>query len=405
MRCDRVVLCLALLLLLSAPHTDAKSCPVTYELTQPRGGPGMLMGGVLNTAACRSADSGAACERSGYWAEECRMQTSSNEFGVCDDAQRAVGLGVARKIKGGAPLRLSPCDLFPYLRGRTLWLMGDSHTKGLFKALQCFLFDLWDGKQECSPGADDDLVRRLDDLPLMRGESKCIHLAGGGRVCRVQTVLGASVVGGDPRVPEGGVLKLLREKFASPDDIFLLQFGIWDFKAGVDAGAAALRDALKKLGEDYQRTKKTFPHVIYRETPASHDKDAAHDTCRPASKGWILDYDTGALSVDPTKRSQSGASAARGGLINGLARDVLKRYRLPVMGGYSYSLPLHGGHVMRRGTAALDCLHYCSFGLGEILVYELYRQLRVGLAGVKPLPEAAAARAPERVCRPLLGAY
>jgi hypothetical protein len=57
-------------------------------------------------------------------AEECKYPSSSKAFAVCSDEQRALGLQMARKLHGGAPLRMSPCDIFPYIRGRTLWLVG-----------------------------------------------------------------------------------------------------------------------------------------------------------------------------------------------------------------------------------------------------------------------------------------
>jgi hypothetical protein len=57
-------------------------------------------------------------------AEECKMLTSSQTFAVCNDEQRAAGMELAKKLHAGAALRASPCDLWPYLRGRTLWLIG-----------------------------------------------------------------------------------------------------------------------------------------------------------------------------------------------------------------------------------------------------------------------------------------
>lgn len=123
--------------------------------------------------------------------------------------------------------------------------------------------------------------------------------------------------------------------------------------------------------------------------------------------GDLLDYATGALDID-NKRSAAAALAARGGAVNAPARDILSNFGVPILPGYSISLPLNGNHVMLRGTSDLDCLHYCSFGYSEIMIYELARQLRGGLAGVKPLSDAAAAAAaarPKRVCKPTPGTY
>jgi hypothetical protein len=57
-------------------------------------------------------------------AEECKFPTSSDGFGVCNEEQRAAGLKIAEQLHGGDAMRTTPCDLFPYIRGRTLWLIG-----------------------------------------------------------------------------------------------------------------------------------------------------------------------------------------------------------------------------------------------------------------------------------------
>jgi hypothetical protein len=98
-----------------------------------------------------------------------------------------------------------------------------------------------------------------------------------------------------------------------------------------------------------------------------------------------MDYMTGQLYVQPNARSAGAQALVRGGLLNSVAREVLPQYDVPIMGGFSYSVPLHIAHPEMRGTSALDCLHYCSFGLPEILIYELTRTLRMGRAGVSPL--------------------
>ena len=36
-------------------------------------------------------------------------------------------------------LSFSACDLWPSIRGKTLWIMGDSHSYDLFHSVACFL--------------------------------------------------------------------------------------------------------------------------------------------------------------------------------------------------------------------------------------------------------------------------
>jgi hypothetical protein len=39
-------------------------------------------------------------------------------------AATAAAADVAKTLSGGAILGMSPCDIMPYLQGRTLWLIG-----------------------------------------------------------------------------------------------------------------------------------------------------------------------------------------------------------------------------------------------------------------------------------------
>ena len=158
---------------------------------------------------------------------------------------------------------------------------SDSHSKQLYRALQCFLIDFWPGQAECAVSASRGDVARLDDLPTRPGETKCFNVLGGGRVCQVHNVLGDSLLD-NKNVSDGGVLPMLRRRFADPRDIFLVQFAAWHNKLG-PPGIERMRAALKKLGEEYAVSGAKWPHLIYRESPMTHDKDAKQ--CLPAAPG------------------------------------------------------------------------------------------------------------------------
>jgi hypothetical protein len=80
--------------------------------------------------------------------------------------------------------------------GCALAVCRDSHSKSLYKALQCFLIDFWN-HQECETSTDTTAVSQLFNLPERSGFQKCLHLLGpgGGRICIVEVVLGTSFVG------------------------------------------------------------------------------------------------------------------------------------------------------------------------------------------------------------------
>ena len=61
-------------------------------------------------------------------------------YAVQEDQDRLVdayiGLAEAGSTFAANLLRFTPCDLWPYLRGRTLWLVGDSITQVSPSSLQ-----------------------------------------------------------------------------------------------------------------------------------------------------------------------------------------------------------------------------------------------------------------------------
>ncbi|KIZ01069.1 hypothetical protein MNEG_6896, partial [Monoraphidium neglectum] len=80
--------------------------------------------------------------------------------------------------------------------------------------------------------------------------------------------------------------------------------------------------------------------------------------------GWLFDYATGTLAVDPSKRSAFAAATVRGGVVNAPARDILPRFGIPILPTYAASIPLHENHDMMQGTTSVDCIHYCAPGMG-----------------------------------------
>jgi hypothetical protein len=82
--------------------------------------------------------------------------------------------------------------------------------------------------------------------------------------------------------------------------------------------------------------------------------------------GYGLDYANGTLFVQPNVRSDAVAALVRGGPVNAPAREILPSYGVPIIGGHSFSVPLHVAHPAMRGSSELDCLHYCQLGVPEV---------------------------------------
>jgi len=354
---------------------SGQSCPASYGYGTSKP---LLLGGLYESNVCTSG-----CKsRNSDWGKECRFDPNQGQWGVCTWEQRQQSLPYLEAAGRGAALNMKPCDIWPYIRGRTLWIIGDSFAKDLYKSMQCFLMDFWP-HTECKPHTDSYLVKVLYDIPVQSGQSKCIHMPGLTRICMVRTVLGQQYVS-DKSIPYGGVLPYLQAKFAKPEDIFLINFGVWHRKQGED-GFRQYDKALKDLVRFYQKTKGRFPYLLFKETPADHKKDMERGTCVPYG-GIMYDRWNGNLYAQPTARGVAVTSVLRGTRLNRIARDVLTNH-VPFFGrtGYELSVALYNQHVGTRGVSELDCLHYCQPGLPQIWVWEVYDALRSGLGGVYAL--------------------
>ena len=89
----------------------------------------------------------------------CGVQYESNGP-ICSDWVREGQLAEYRARGWASILSATPCDLWRFLRGRTLWIMGDSQSQDFFKALQCFL-------HECA--IDIRVVCNMPKTPRMSG--------------------------------------------------------------------------------------------------------------------------------------------------------------------------------------------------------------------------------------------
>lgn len=139
MKClnDRLVLLLLLLLvcLLAEPQTcrteghndQHNSCPVYYERQDvqqiQQGRVPYLFGGIYKDRPCLN------CKRGGLWSKYCSFGAQPTgqphwDQQTCSGQQTGFFLRALGLKQGPEMLQLTPCDLWPYLRGRTLWVIG-----------------------------------------------------------------------------------------------------------------------------------------------------------------------------------------------------------------------------------------------------------------------------------------
>lgn len=56
--------------------------------------------------------------------EVCKFKSYMTDAKDCTAEQTQATIQLAQREVGNAPMELSPCDMYPLLRGRTMWLIG-----------------------------------------------------------------------------------------------------------------------------------------------------------------------------------------------------------------------------------------------------------------------------------------
>jgi hypothetical protein len=103
------------------------SCPVHYERQElqqiQQGRVPYLFGGIYADRPCLN------CKRGGLWSKFCSFGAQPTgqphwDQQICSAQQTGFFKGVLSLRQGPEMLQLTPCDLWPHLRGRTLWVIG-----------------------------------------------------------------------------------------------------------------------------------------------------------------------------------------------------------------------------------------------------------------------------------------
>ncbi|WIA12321.1 hypothetical protein OEZ85_012376 [Tetradesmus obliquus] len=271
-------------------------------------------------------------------------------------------------------LVFTPCELHAYLRGRTLWLSGDSLMQNYYYALRCFMIDFWDHSLgECQVSSDSSIEQQIyhaadtnissplgsrviTDLP------RCLWLAAGGRICWVHSVRGEEIADPDPQNP--GLLQTLQATVAQPQDIFYVNFGRWHFSNCAGLQSAPYKQSLWNLGKLYEKTRDVFPNLLFK--VSAHD----HTACRDGAR-W--EQPTSCLPAE-----QGGYPMMTGRRVMQSAENILGKFNVPIVNTYNDTVLLHDGHITDRpiGGREVDCIHYCSPGVPEFDMWSMYKALR-----------------------------
>jgi hypothetical protein len=104
-------------------------CPVHYADSSYRSRP-VLFGGLTSTS-CQGLPNSPGCaprDNATKWSRACnftpRQGSSLVNTEMCTEEQVQGVISLLRSLDKEEILSFTPCDLWPYLRGRTLWLIG-----------------------------------------------------------------------------------------------------------------------------------------------------------------------------------------------------------------------------------------------------------------------------------------
>ncbi|KAF6251417.1 hypothetical protein COO60DRAFT_619659 [Scenedesmus sp. NREL 46B-D3] len=383
--CSLLLLLLTQTQLLSVATPDegpAATCPFTYEehsLGDIRSGAKRpyLFGGIYNQTKRDCIN----CQRGGLWANFCSFSSKGNAVPFWDNqlcSSQTVDAVIGRVLKQNNHdlLSMTPCELWPYLRGRTTWVIGDSMSKDLFKAIKCFMLEFQD-LATYHASSNYTAMHLLDSIPKF-GEPRCVHMPQRTRLCQIHAIQGDLFIEGNRT--KIGVLPLLQQSMAHFHDIFIVNFGLWHG----ETKQPEYKQNLHQLGKFYTDTKAKFPNLFWMETPKQHFDSVDGDykvpwigkrkgpfTCQPV-QGLSMDAD-GALHAD------AGNAVAefvmQGSWRNIMARDILaKKYKLPFIPVYNSSATAWQFH--RVNFDGQECSHYCHPSIPQLWVWVLKQTLQ-----------------------------
>ncbi|KAL4444037.1 hypothetical protein ABPG75_011774 [Micractinium tetrahymenae] len=347
---------------LTAAPGDDGGCPAAYErmtvdeiraaLWKPSWQRPYLFGAQARPACTN-------CKRDALWAHFCQYRSHGP---TCPEwlQQSIVGSWLERGFE--LPLTLTPCDLWRHIRGRTLFMMGDSMMLDFFKALRCFLFEFW-------PGLEDEPFTRNKTLETLLTDSTvrphCGRLLHGTRVCYIRTDQGKDFHG-------RSLPALLQNNLTSREDLLIANFGLhhgdqkeyqWRLWAFVDF---------------YKRHADRLPRLFWQQTLAQHFGTPSGEygggsppfQCR-AIQGFKKLEGNGTLVLEAGAKDTWGLR--RGLWRNAAAGQIMAAAGFPLIQSFNESVPMWRAH--KDNGEGWECTHPCHPSMAQASVAKFYLTL------------------------------
>ena len=259
-------------------------------------------------------------------------------------------------------LTITPCDLFPLVKGRTIWVVGDSQSLDMSKALQCFLHEFWDLKVNNASDKFPELASTLNQLRF----ATCSDLVKSTRICYLRA--------DQPHTLLDLVLPILLTA-GLLHDFVILNLGLHNIPD--------YQNELGKIAAAFVEQKAKLPQPLWMDTPPQHfltEFGEYPSEFKPPFKCWYVGK---AENKDPMRLSKDHQlttidpkyqQVADGGWRNIIARPVMSAVGIPVLQTWNESMLLWNYH--RDSGAGWECTHFCFPSAPQVWVYHLLRKLQ-----------------------------
>ncbi|KAK9908972.1 hypothetical protein WJX75_005467 [Coccomyxa subellipsoidea] len=311
------------------------------------------------------------CGMCGFW-ENLRYKNVERQPWVAPCKVREVAnLMSDLKSRGMDLAAFEAKELFEIIKGRTLWLIGDSQTERWYDSIECFLSDFLTEEPRAAPLQDTSSnlwLMNLDERLPYQGSfwsppkpAICAHYQDNTRVCNIRINKADELAYPALRVLHSKVQNLHR-------DIAVVNAGL---HYGIGANQKYTED-LQFFLDFVAQHKDDLPLLIWKDTPPQHftfekgyfwwadgsmkgtTAGEKHERCRPLSEEE--------LSSDEIKA---------GGWYNSVATPLISAAGIPIFDAYHETVPLWQFHMWDK-----DCTHFCHPGPYELWTFLLTDMLR-----------------------------
>eukprot|EP00884_Botryococcus_braunii_P006385 jgi/Botrbrau1/15748/Bobra.4_1s0116.1 len=368
---------------LSVNYTTTQSCPFPHKrhtIEDIRAGVFPYLFGGVRKPNCSK------CGASGDIADFCHFRRPREDRStpfqhtahLCGLPRTAEAILYFQQLGLYDLLQLTPCDLWPYLRYRTLWVIGDSQALDLHIALECFMRDFW--SLDHLELIDNTAV--LKDFRDLAGSSArhdiphCAVLPEETRICFIRANMHITVL-------QDSMHLLRKLGLARTDDIYIVNYSHWHKEP------ETYESILSKFTDFVAQQRDLFKHVFWKDAVPKHfahpDGHFDRSLGQPPFKCQPWQNVTLKRNLELHTDDPNMIVAVSGLWRNMVARNVMIRAGIPIIDTFNVTVPMWAFHRSNVGRG-WECGHYCHPSAPQMWVYFTYTALQ---RHVQPLESAS----------------